>query len=446
MDYTKEYQKKLMTPEEAVKLVKDGDWVDYSQTCSFPIALDHALGNRAGELKDVKIRSAISMRPIQVVEKDPNQESFTFNVWHCSGLDRKYVDQQKAYYEPMLFRHCGSYYTKGYAEVDIAMVTVAPMDRFGNFNFGLTNCALQEMLDQAKTIIVEVNESMPVIFGKTNDHIHISQVDAIVECHEPIPTTLATAAASAEDIAIANFIFPYLEDEITLQLGIGGMPDTLGALIAESDLKDLGMHTELMSNGYLKLYESGKITDRKKSIDRGKGIFGICNGTRELYDFLHMNSQILSAPMAYINNPAVIKQHEKFVSINSCICMDLYGQVCSETAGTRHISGTGGQLDFVTGAFESPKGKAFLAMKSVRKDKEGKLHSNIIPKFTGGDVITTPRTQAPFMVTEQGIANLTGATTWERAERVISIAHPEFREDLIKAAEEQKIWRKSNKR
>lgn len=446
MDYTKEYQQKLMTPAEAVKLVKDGDWVDYSQVCTFPIELDNALGDRAGELKDVKVRHAISMRPVQIVEKDPNQESFTYNLWHCSGLDRKYVDQGKAFYEPMLFRHCGPYYTKGYAEVDVAMITVAPMDRFGNFSYGLTNCAQQEMLDRAKIIIVEVNESMPVIFGKTNDHIHISQVDAIVECSQPIAVTPPSAPATEEDIAIANFIFPYLEDEITLQLGIGGMPDTLGNLIAESDLKDLGMHTELMSNAYLKLYETGKINDRKKAIDRGKGIFGICNGTRELYDFLHMNSNVLSAPMAYINDPAVIKQHNKFVSINSCINMDLYGQIGSESSGTRHISGTGGQLDFATGAFECPGGKSFLTMKSFRKDKQGNLHSNILPKFTDGSIITTPRTSAPFMVTEQGIANLTGKTTWERAEGIISIAHPDFREDLIKAAEEQKIWRKSNKR
>lgn len=446
MDYTKEYQQKLMTPAEAVKLVKDGDWVDYSQVCTFPIELDNALGDRAGELKDVKVRHAISMRPVQIVEKDPNQESFTYNLWHCSGLDRKYVDQGKAFYEPMLFRHCGPYYTKGYAEVDVAMITVAPMDRFGNFSYGLTNCAQQEMLDRAKIIIVEVNESMPVIFGKTNDHIHISQVDAIVECSQPIAVTPPSAPATEEDIAIANFIFPYLEDEITLQLGIGGMPDTLGNLIAESDLKDLGMHTELMSNAYLKLYETGKINDRKKAIDRGKGIFGICNGTRELYDFLHMNSNVLSAPMAYINDPAVIKQHNKFVSINSCINMDLYGQIGSESSGTRHISGTGGQLDFATGAFECPGGKSFLTMKSFRKDKQGNLHSNILPKFTDGSIITTPRTSAPFMVTEQGIANLTGKTTWERAEGIISIAHPQFREELIKAAEEQGIWRKSNKR
>ena len=446
MDYTKEYQQKLLTPEAAAKLVQDGDCVDFAQGCSFPRTFERALAERVGEIKDVQLRSAISVAPLQTVEKDPEGKSFTFNLWHCSGLDRKYVNQGRAYFEPMLFRHCGPYYTKGYVDVDVAVITVAPMDRFGNFNFGLSNCTNQDILDKAKTIIVEVNETMPMIFGLTADHIHISQVDAIIVSTDPVAALPDAAPATEDEIAIANFIFPHLEDEITLQLGIGGMPDTLGTLIAESDLKDLGMHTELMASAYLKLYESGKITDRKKTIDRGKGIFGTCMGTRELYDFLHYNSNILSAPMTYTNDPAVIKQHAKFVSINSCISMDLYGQVCSESAGTRHISGTGGQLDFVTGAFESPGGKAFLTMKSYNKGKDGVMRSNILPKFTDGSIITTPRTQAPFMVTEQGIANLTGKATWERAEAIIGIAHPDFREDLIQAAEQQGIWRKSNKR
>lgn len=445
MDYLKEYKEKLRTPEEAVKVVKDGDWVDYSQTCSFPEALDRALAGRVGELKDVKVRNAISLKVPQVVEQDPDMVSFTYNLWHTSGLDRKYTDQGRAFYNPMLFRHCGRYYSKGFATVDVAMITVTPMDEYGNFNFGLTNCCLQEMLDQAKTIILEVNPHMPKIYGKQTDHIHISQVDYVVESDCPIATT-PVGKASPIDEKIAEYIFPYLEDGTTLQLGIGGMPDCLGMLIADSDLKDLGMHTELMSNGYLKLYQSGKITDRKKNIDRGKGIFSICNGSQELYDFLNENQMILSAPMAYVNDPATLRQHEKFVSINSCIAMDLYGQVCSETAGTRHISGTGGQLDFVTGGLECPGGKAFLAFPSSRKDKEGNLHSNIIGKFTRGDVITTPRTQAPYMVTEYGVAVLPGQPSWQRAEAIINIAHPDFRDDLIKAAEEQKIWRRSNKR
>lgn len=445
MNISEIYQSKLRTAAEAVKAVKSGDWVDYSQTCSFPEALDEALANRRDELTDVKIRSAISMKPVQVVEMDPDGKTFTYNLWHCSGVDRKYVDQGRAYYTPMLFRNCGSYYSRGFCPVDVAMISVAPMDKRGYFSFGLTNCAMQEMLDVAKCIILEVNEHMPVIYGSEGDHIHISEVDYVVEGHKDI-CLAPSGEASAIDKQIASNIFPYLYDGITIQIGIGGMPNALGGLIAESDLKDLGMHTELMSDGYLKLYQSGKITNKKKKLNRGKGVFSICSGSRELYEFLDRNIDILSAPMRYVNNPETIRQMDHFVSINGCIAMDLYGQVCSETSGTRHISGTGGQLDFVTGAYMAEHGQAFLAMASTFTDKQGLLHSRILPKFTEGDVITTPRTQAPTMVTEYGAVRLSGLPTWQRAEAIISIAHPDFREELIASAEKQKIWRRSNRR
>ncbi len=446
MTIYEEYQSKLRTPEEAVKVVKDGDWVDYSQTCSFPVLLDAALAARRDELKDIKVRNAISMLPIQVVEQDPEQKTFTYNLWHCSGYDRKLIDQGRAFYSPMLFRDCGTYYRRGYAEVNVAMVTVPPMDKRGYFSFGLTNCCQMEVLKKADTIILEVNESMPYTYDAYHGHIHISEVDMVVEGpHNGLPT--APNPPSTEiDRQIASHIFPYLRDGITLQIGIGGMPNSLGALIADSDLKDLGMHTELMSDGYLKLYESGKINNSKKEIDNGKGVFSICSGSKELYEFLDHNIGIQTYPMSYVNNPDTIAKFDNFVSINGCISMDLYGQVCSETAGTRHISGTGGQLDFVTGAFRSKNGMAFLAMPSVHRDKAGVAHSNILPKFTGGDVITTPRTQAPYMATEYGVVNLSGLTTWQRAEAIISIAHPDFRDELIAEAEKQKIWRQSNKR
>ena len=445
MNVYEEYRKKLVTADEAVKLVKSGDWVDYSQTCSFPTLLDAALAKRVGQVRNVNVRSAISLRPVQVVEQDPEGESFTLNLWHCSGLDRKYMERGRAYYTPMLFRDCGSYYTRGYAKVDVAMVTVSPMDRFGNFSYGVINCCMQEMLEAADRIILEVNPSMPVVFGSQGDHIHISQVDCVVESDIPLATAPSPEATEIDRRIAAN-IFPFLRDGDAIQLGIGGMPNSLGALIAESDLKDLGMHTELISDGYLQLYRSGKITNRKKPINRGKGVFSVCSGSRELYDFLDRNMDILSAPMRYVNDPAVIRQLDHFVSINGCIAMDLYGQVCSESAGTRHISGTGGQLDFVTGAYAAEHGRAFLAMSSTFRDKSGTVHSRILPKFTNGDIITTPRTQAPCMVTEYGVANLSGRTTWERAEAMISIAHPDFREELISAAERQRIWRRSSKR
>lgn len=443
--YAEEYRQKLCTPDQAVQLVKDGDWVDYSQTLAFPVALDAALAARRDQLHDVKIRGAIATRPIQVVEQDPEHRAFTYNAWHCSGLDRSYIDRGMAYFTPMLYRDCGSYYTRGFCPVNVAMVTVTPMDERGYFNFSLTNSAQQELLEVAEHIILEVNENMPYIRGLEGDCIHISQVDRVVENHIPL-AQVPNPQPSQLDRQVAANIFPYLRDGITLQLGIGGMPNSLGELIASSDLKDLGVHTEVMSDGYLKLYEAGKITNQKKELNRGKAIFGICSGTQPLYDFLDRNITVLSAPMRYINHPQVIGQFQNFVSINGCIAMDLYGQVCSETSGTRHISGTGGQLDFVTGAFLSPTSKAFLATSSTFTDKQGQVHSRILPKFTQGDIITTPRTQAPYLVTEYGVAHLAGLPTWQRAEAIIAIAHPDFREGLIQAAQEQKIWRASNRR
>ncbi len=440
-----EYQTKLCTPEVAVRLVRDGDWVDYSQACSFPTELDAALAKRCDDLQNINVRNAISCRPVQIVEQDLKGKTFTYNLWHCSGLDRKYLDTGRAFHSPMIFRNCSTYYTRGYAPVNVAMVTVAPMDTQGNFNYGLTNCCQQAMLDAADTIILEVNKEMPVIYGMENDHIHISDVDYVVESQASL-CTVPNREASDIDRQIAQNIFPYLHNGMTLQLGIGGMPNALGVLIAESDLKDLGMHTELMSDGYLDLYKAGKITNKKKKLQKGKGVFSICLGSKELYKFLDHNQDILSAPMEYVNNPETIRQLDDFVSINGCIVMDLYGQVCSESAGIRQISGTGGQLDFVTGAYMAEHGKAFLAMSSMHVDKQDVRHSHILPKFTEGDIITTPRTQAPYMVTEYGVANLSGLTTWQRAEAIIQIAHPDFREELIKAAEVQRIWRRSNKR
>ena len=444
MDYQALYKEKLRTADEAVQIVKDGDWVDYSQACSIPQALDAALSRRSGELRDVKIRNAISMTPIATAENDPGG-SFTYNLWHCSGLDRKYIDQGRAYHIPMLFRQNGTYYRKGYAPVNVAMITVAPMDAGGNFSYGLTNCSMQEILDAAEHIVLEVNPNMPTIAGIANDHISIQDVDYVVESRLPVPT-VESPAATETDRKIASYIFPYITNGCTLQLGIGGIPNSIGSMIADSDVKDLGMHTELMSDGYLDLYLAGKMTNSRKKLNRGKGIFSICNGSRRLYDFLDHNESILSAPMSYVNNPSTIRELDDFISINGCITADLFGQVSSESAGLRQISGTGGQVDFVTGAMEAEHGRAFLAMHATFTDKTGKKHSNIIPHFTSGDIITTPRTQAPNIVTEYGIASLPGRTTWERAEALISIAHPDFREELIRAAEAQKIWRQSNKR
>lgn len=444
MNVYEEYAKKLVSADEAVRLVKSGDWVDYGQNCCFPEALDEALAKRRDELQDVNIRSSVSMKPVQVVEQDPEQRAFTLNLWHFSGLDRKYGDRGLAYYIPMIYRNCGTYYRRGFAPVNVAMISVPPMDKQGNFSYGLNNCCTQDMLDAAEHIILEVNENLPVVYGTERDHINIADVDYVVEGHRS--ACVAPGAAPSEiDQQIARQIMPCLYDGIVLQTGIGSMPNALASLIADSDLKDLGMHTELMSDGYLPLFTSGKISNRKKKLNPGKGVFSICIGSQPLYDYLDHNMDMLSAPISYVNDPCVIQQLDDFVSINACIAVDLYGQVCSETSGSRHISGSGGQLDFVTGAYMAEHGQSFLTMSSTFKDKQGVSRSRILPHFSG-DVITTPRTQTPTIVTEYGMARVAGLSSWQRAEALIGIAHPDFREELIAAAEAQHIWRRSNKR
>lgn len=444
MNFAEEYKRKLKTPEEAVKLVKDGDWVDYSVGIGFPVLLDAALAKRKDELRDIKIRGSLAMQPIQAVEQDRERRTFTYNSWHCSGYERKLCDEGLCNYIPMIFRNMASYY-RWYLTVNVAMISVAPMDNKGFFNFSMVNCTTRAILDAADLIILEVNEHMPHVYGGQEDCIHISEVDVVVEGeHKPL-AQLPVPPATEIDEKIASLLLPHIPDGATIQLGIGGMPNSVGKLMAESDLKDLGMHTELLSDGFVDLYEAGKLTNSRKTLHRGKGVFGIALGSQRLYDWVGENQGLLSFPMDYVNQPSVMAQMENMISINNCIAIDLYGQVSSESAGTRHISGTGGQLDFSTGAYDAPGGKGFICMTSSYRDKAGNLKSRILPKFTEGDIITTPRTQAFYIVTEYGIVNLAGRSTWERAELLISLAHPDFRDELIAAADKQKIWRNSNR-
>ncbi len=384
------------------------------------------------------------MQPIQAVEQDRERRTFTYNSWHCSGYERKLCDEGLCNYIPMIFRSMASYYRR-YLTVNVAMISVAPMDNKGFFNFSMVNCTTRAILDAADLIILEVNEHMPHVYGGQEDCIHISEVDVVVEGeHKPL-AQLPVPPATEIDEKIASLLLPHIPDGATIQLGIGGMPNSVGKLMAESDLKDLGMHTELLSDGFVDLYEAGKLTNSRKTLHRGKGVFGIALGSQRLYDWVGENQGLLSFPMDYVNQPSVMAQMENMISINNCIAIDLYGQVSSESAGTRHISGTGGQLDFSTGAYDAPGGKGFICMTSSYRDKTGNLKSRILPKFTEGDIITTPRTQAFYIVTEYGIVNLAGRSTWERAEMLISLAHPDFRDELIAAADKQKIWRNSNR-
>ena len=444
MDFTSEYRAKLRTPGEAVQAVKSGDWVDYTSNVCFPTLLDAALAKRKEELTDVKIRGNLLFGPIRTVECDPDREHFVYNSWHCSGYERKLCDRGLCNYIPMIFRNVTAYY-RHFLTVNVAMMCVTPMDKHGYFNLSCAAGVARGILETADIVILEVNENLPRIFGGFDESIHISEVDYVVEgYHEPLPQ-FPIAEPTEEDVKIADLIVPHIVDGATLQLGIGGMPNVVGARLAQSDVRDLGMHTELCGDAYYELYKAGKLTNRKKTIQRGKGVTGIVFGSQALYDWADQNPGLVVEPLEYVNAPETIAQLDNMISINNCIAVDLYGQVCAESAGLRHISGTGGQLDYLTGAAMARGGKAFICMTSSFVDASGTRRSRILPHFQG-DIVTDPRSQAYYIVTEYGAVNLAGRSTWERAELLVSIAHPDFREELIAAAEKQKIWRKSNRR
>lgn len=444
MDFYSEYKTKLRTPDEAAALVKSGDWVDYASNIGFPVSLDAALARRRDELKQVKVRGNLLPGPIQIAECDPAMEHFVYNTWHCSAYERRLCDAGRAFFTPMVFRNLGWYY-KNFLTVNVAMVSASPMDRHGYFNLGGSLGLSKAVIDCAGLVVLEVNEAMPRIRGGMDEVVHISQVDYVVEAGYRPLWEMPSPPPSETDKQIARHIFPHVRDGATIQLGIGGMPNALGELIADSDLKDLGMHTELCSDGYLAMFKAGKLTNRRKTLLPGKGVLGLAIGSREFYDWLDENPGLAGYPLSFVNDPAVIAKNDNMISINGCLNVDLYGQVGAESAGTRQISGTGGQLDFVTGATMAKGGKSFLCMSSTYRDKAGRLHSRILPSLPG-DIVTTPRSQAYYIATEFGAVNLAGKSTWERAEALISLAHPDFREELIRAAEQQKIWLPSSKR
>ena len=444
MTVQEKYRAKLRTPEQAVQVIKSGDWVDYTTAMGFPVLLDAALAARRDELTDVKIRGNLIFGPIRTAECDPSREHFIYNSWHCSPYERKLCDEGLCNFIPMVFRDVVPYY-RHFLTVNVAMMCVTPMDKHGYFNLSCSTGVARGILEKADVVIVEVNENLPRILGGFDEVIHISDVDFVVEGEHAPLMEIPPAAPAPEDIRIAEHILPYIQDGATLQLGIGGIPGVVGSRLAQSDVRELGMHTELCSDAYVDLYEAGKLTNTKKTIHRGKGVTGIAFGSRRLYDWLDENPGVMICPLEYVNSPHTIASHDNMISINSCISVDLFGQVTAESSALRHISGTGGQLDFLTGACMSKGGKSFICLNSTFTGKDGQLHSNIVPHFHG-DIVTDPRSQTYFVVTEYGAVNLVGRTTWERAELLVSIAHPNFRDELIALADKQKIWRHSNKR
>ena len=448
MDFQAQYQQKLTTADEAVKVVQSGDWVDFCWCVSTPVALDQALARRSEELTDVKVRGGILLHRPAIADVPNAAEHFSWNSAHMGGIERKLISEGFAYYMPIRYSELPSYYRSGNSKVDVVMIQVAPMDEHGWFNFGPSASHLKMACEAAKTVIVEVNRNMPVCMGGYDNYVHINHVDMIVEGENPAIDQMAGAGAPSEvDLAIANLVVPEIPDGACLQLGIGAVPSAIGRMIAESDLKDLGVHTEMYVDAFVEIAEAGKITGARKPFDRGRQVYAFAAGSQKLYDYLNNNPECCCVPVDYANDVARVSQIDNFISINGAVDIDLYGQVSSESSGTRHISGAGGQQDFVLGAYLSKGGKSFICCPATVKDKKsGELKSRIRPTLLEGSVVTATRTNLHWLVTEYGKFNAKGKSTWERAEGIISLAHPQFRDELIAQAEKMHIWRRSNKR
>ncbi|MCI8514458.1 MAG: butyryl-CoA:acetate CoA-transferase [Lachnospiraceae bacterium] len=446
MNYAAEYQQKKISAAQAADMIHSGDWVDYGWATGTPYAIDKALAVRAEELTDVKLRGGILVRPLEVFKGEDPGRHFTWHSFHSSGIERKYVSQGFGYYVPLRYSEVPRMYRENVAPADLAILVTGPMDEFGYFSFGLNCSHLAAICERAKKIIIEVNENMPRSLGGFENTVHISQIDYVVEGeNEPIPE-MAGAPAGEVDQKVAELIVPEIPDGACLQLGIGGMPNAVGAMIAASDLKDLGIHTEMYVDAFVDMSLAGRITGTRKNFDQGRQTFAFAAGTKKMYDFIHNNPEIMAAPVNYVNDVRNISRLDNFISINNAVDIDLFGQINAESAGTKHISGAGGQLDFVMGAYLSKGGKSFICCSSTFKNKDGQLKSRIRPTLTEGSIVTDTRANTHWVVTEYGKVNLKGLATWQRAEALISVAHPDFRDELIREAEKIGIWRKSNRK
>ncbi len=446
MDFTQEYKQKLTTADEAVKVIKSGDWVDYGWCTGTPDVLDAALAKRTDELKNVNLRGGILLKPLAVFAREDAGEHFTWNSWHMSGIERKMIARGCSFYAPIRYSELPRYYRDLDFTDDVAMFQVAPMDSHGYFNFGPNASHLGAICETAKHIIVEVNENMPRCLGGTECGVHISKVAAIVEGNNPAIGELGAGGPATDvDKAVAKLIVDQIPNGACLQLGIGGMPNAVGSLIAESDLKDLGVHTEMYVDAFVDIARAGKINGSKKNIDRFRQAYAFGAGTKKMYDYMDENPELMSAPVDYTNDIRSISAIDNFISINNAVDLDLFGQINAESAGVKHISGAGGQLDFVLGAYLSKGGKSFICCSSTFTTKDGQVKSRILPTLNPGSIVTDTRANIHYLVTEYGMVNLKGLSTWQKTEAIISVAHPDFRDELIAEAEKMHIWRRSNK-
>jgi len=423
--------------KEAAGFVRSHMWLDYGVALCQPDVFDKALGARKDSLQNVKIRSCLTMKPRAVLENDPEGQHFFWFSWHFSGYDRRKHDQGCCNYMPLNLGEVPDYYRRFMDPVDIAILKTCPMDENGYFNFGPSNIWHRAVIESARLVIVEVTEALPYVYGERNG-VHVSEVDYIIEGDHQPNAELPNPPPTEIDRAVARRIAAEVEDGACIQVGIGGMPNAVCTLLLESGVRDLGIHTEMLTDGIGELYKAGRVSGSRKTLDPGKVVFTFALGSAGLYASTHRNPDFLCCPVDYTNSPNIIMRNSRMISINNTTQIDMQGQAASESDGHRHISGTGGQLQFVRGAYASAGGKSFICLSSTY-EKRGQRRSRIVLNLTQGNVVTTPRSDVMYVVTEYGMVNLKGKSVAERAKALISIAHPDFREELERQAYEHRL-------
>lgn len=417
---------KYTTAENAVKLIKSNDRVFIHTAAATPPALIQAMTNRNEELKNVELVSIHTEGPVPYAD-EKYQDSFTINCFFVGHNIRKYVQKGRAHYIPIFLSEIPRLFRSGKMPIDVALVTVSKPNEKGFCSLGCSVDISNAAIDTAKIVIAEVNPNMPFVHG--NGIIHISNIDALVEVETPL-YELNVAPPTEIEMQIGRNVAELVEDGATLQMGIGGIPNA--ALSCLTNHKNLGIHTEMCSDGIVDLVEKGVITGLNKVTEPGKIVSGFAFGTKKIYDFIHHNPIVNMMDVGYVNDTRTIRQNPKVTAINSAIEIDLYGQVCADSIGTKHFSGVGGQMDFIRGATLSQGGKAILALPSRTSKGIPRIVSTL---NTGASVVTT-RAHVQYIVTEYGIAELYAKNLKERVRQMINIAHPDDREMLSEKAYE----------
>lgn len=426
------YKSKLKSPEEAVSLIPDGASIIQPIAAGEPPGILEAIaaGARAGKFNSLTMRSLLPFAGTKATVLQPDvRKVIRWDSMFAGGADREAIQCGDACYTPNYFHQVPRLVSE-FIPIDVCIARVSPMDAQGYMSLGVSVDYSSTAARVVKTLLLEVDEHVPRVHGRS--FIHISEATAVVENHVRLPE-LAAPASRPEDEIIGGLIDEMVPNGATIQLGIGGMPNAVARHLMNN--KDLGIHTEMFTDSMVDLVEAGVANGVRKTLHPRKAVFTFAGGTERLYRFLDDNPYCQAHPVSYTNDPAVIAQNNQLISVNAALEVDLTGQCCAESIGPLQFSGTGGQADFVRGAFNSPGGKSFLALYSTAKSGEV---SRIVPTLTPGAAVTTPRQDVHYLVTEYGVALMKGKSVPDRAKAIIGLAHPKFRDWLTEEAKRLK--------